>query len=117
MGASGVITRVEEHPDNLPTDENHAVFVWQSPAGSVHFSASQKGLAMSCHFATSYPGLVRQAITEFCTYVFTNYPWCKMILAQVSRGSVMRLLPKLKFIHIADCSAGRIYARYNSEFY
>lgn len=97
----------------LATDENHLVFRWIKPDCKVLFSAGQKGNAMSCHFASDKRGLrrLRQAINEFCVFVFYAFPWCRMILATVNVPSVARLLPDCDFEHIGDCDDCKIFMR------
>lgn len=84
---------------DLPTDENHANFLWNTPDCIVLFSASRQGDLMSCHYkndgATNKQ--INRAINEFCEFVFDKCGWCKGILAKVSLEKVARRIIKLGF--------------------
>lgn len=97
----------------LPTDENHLVFRWIGE-GKVLFSVAQKGLAASCHFASDKKGLrhLKQACDEFVTFVFFLFDWCKMVIAQVERPNVGKMIEKIGFSRIARTPKGLIYVRY-----
>ena len=96
----------------LCVTENHLVFRWHGP-GKVLFSVSRRGHSASCHFASNKSGLkyLKKAIDEFVQFVFWLFDWCRMVLAQVDRPSVGRLIEKVGFEPIADCEEGTIYMR------
>lgn len=96
----------------LCVDENHLVFRWHGP-GKVLFSVSRRGNAASCHFASNKQGLryIKKAVDEFVEFVFWLFPWCIMILAQVKRPSVGRLIEKVGFARVADIEEFTVYAR------
>ena len=96
----------------LYTDENHLVFRWNGP-GKILFSVSQRGSAVSCHFASNKIGLryIKKAVDEFVQFVFWLFDWCTMVLAQVERPSVGRLIEKVNFYPVAKCNNITVYAR------
>lgn len=101
----------------LAVNENHLVFRWNRPDCKVLFSVTRRGNAASCHFASDSNGLrhIKEGITAFVNYVFWLYDWCTMVIAQVSRPSVGRLIEKVGFIPFADCDEGTIYMRPKDE--
>ena len=96
----------------LITDQNHLVFRWQGP-GKVLFSVSRRGSAASCHFASDTPGLrhLKKAIDAFVLFVFWLFDWCTMVLAQVKRPSVGRLIEKVGFMPVTTIGDITVYAR------
>lgn len=96
----------------LCTNENHAVFVWHGP-GKVLFSVTQQGKAASCHFASDKKGLrhLKQAIDEFVQFVFCSLKSVTMVLAQVSKPSVGKLIEKLDFKPVTDTQGFTVYMR------
>ena len=96
----------------LYTDENHLVFRWNGP-GKILFSVSRRGNAASCHFASNKDGLryIKKAVDEFVQFVFWLFDWCIMVLAQVERPSVGRLIEKVNFHPVAKCNNITVYAR------
>ena len=96
----------------LTTNDNHLVFRWVGP-GKILFSVSRRGNAASCHFASDRTGLrhLKQAIDDFVLFVFWLFDWCIMVLAQVSKPSVGRVIEKCGFSAVADCKEGTIYMR------
>ena len=98
----------------LYVDENHLVFRWHGP-GKILFSVSRRGNAASCHFASNKQGLryIKKAVDEFVEFVFWLFDWCTMVLAQVSRKSVGRLIEKVGFEPFATSGEYTIYMRVN----
>lgn len=96
----------------LPVDENHLVFRWNGP-GKVLFSVSRRGDAASCHFASDPAGLrhLKKAIDAFVLFVFWLFDWCMMVLAQVQRPSVGRLIEKVGFMPVTTIDEITVYAR------
>lgn len=96
----------------LTTDQNHLVFRWQGP-GKVLFSVSRRGNAASCHFASNSAGLryLKKAIDSFVLFVFWLFDWCIMVLAQVKRPSVGRLIEKVGFMPVTQLDEFTVYAR------
>jgi len=97
----------------LTTDDNHLVLLWTGP-GKVLFSVSRRGNAASCHFASDRTGLryLKQAIDDFVLFVFWLFDWCTMVLAQVRKDSVGRLIKKVGFLPVADIDDITVYARF-----
>ena len=100
--------------DNLGVchDEDYRIVEWRGN-GRVVFAYAQKGKAMTAHFAAEKSALrqIKPAINEFCEWVFKEYPWCKMILANVGTKSVVRLINKCGFEHVITIPEGTILAR------
>ena len=96
----------------LHVDQNHLVFRWNGP-GKILFSVSRRGDAASCHFASDKAGLrhIKEAIIRWCIFAFWLFDWCQMILAQVSRPSVGRMIQKVGFDPVTQAGSLTIYAR------
>lgn len=97
----------------LPTNEHHLVFRWARKDCKVLFSVTKRGEAASCHIASDKKGLrqLKKAIEEWCLFVFWLFDWCKMILAQVLRPSVGRLITKCGFNEVAHIGDVKVYVR------
>jgi len=96
----------------LPTNENHLVFRWSGP-GKILFSVARRGNSASCHFASNKKGLryIKKAVDEFVQFVFWLFDWCIMVLAQVKKASVVRLIEKVGFMPVTQVGEIMIYAR------
>lgn len=96
----------------LLVDENHLVFKWTK--ANVLFSVSRRGNAASCHFASDKAGLrlLREAMNSFAEYVFWLFDWCTMILAQVKRPSVGRVIQSIGFLEVTQADDITVYARF-----
>lgn len=96
----------------LYVDENHLVFRWHGP-GKILFSVSRRGNAASCHFASNKHGLryIKKAVDEFVRFVFWLFDWCTMVLAQVTKASVGRLIEKVGFMPVTSTEDFTVYAR------
>jgi len=97
----------------LYVDENHWVIKWSVP-GTILFSFSRRGDAISAHFASDKQGLrhLKQAIDDFVHHVFWAFDWCTMVLAQVKRRSVARLIEKCNFVPVAIAGEYTVYMRH-----
>ena len=97
---------------NLLVDKNHLVFQWGGP-GFVLFSVSRRGNAASCHFACDKKGLrhLKQAIDEFVEFVLWIFDWCDMVMAQIKKPSVDRIVKKCGFFAIAKAEEITVYVR------
>lgn len=97
----------------LTTTPNHLVFRWNRNDCKILFSAARQGNAMSCHFASDKSGLrlLKEAIDKFVCCVFQAFSWCTMVLANVNKPSVGRLIEKVGFAPIAKADDMTIYAR------
>ncbi len=93
-------------------NDDYRLVEWRGNGRTV-FSYTQKGKAMSAHFAAEKSALrqVKPAINEFCAWIFEQYPHCRMILANVAIDSVVRLINKCGFEHVLTCDEGVILAR------
>lgn len=93
------------------TDENYMAALWLGPK-DVMFSFAKRGKAMSCHFATDDgQRYIRDAIEEFIAWVFKEYGWCRMVLAQVKTPSVERLLTRIGFNFVIEHDGCKVYQR------
>lgn len=97
----------------LPVTDNHMIFRWRHPDCKVLFSVTQMGEAVSCHFASCPKGLrhLKKAIDEWCQFVFQALDWCTMVIAQVVKPSVGRLIEKCGFSQVAEVDGLMIYTR------
>lgn len=83
----------------LPTSKNHLNFRWKEGGCKVLFSVCQVGEALSIHLASNKNGKkrLREAVEEFCSFLFDNFKWCKMIIGNIEKTSVMNLAEKCGF--------------------
>ena len=66
----------------------------------VYFLIAQRGIAMECHVAADgRKGRknLRASCREFIKMIPISYPWCKLLIAPVSKKSVYNLCIKLGF--------------------
>ncbi len=89
--------------------ENTLAFSWNGP-GRIIASFSQRGNSIAAHFASNKEGLrhIKSAINDFCLWAFNKYEWCTMILAQIKRPSVARLVAKCGFKKVGDVMTGNV---------
>ncbi len=97
----------------LTCNDKHLKYQWVRDDCEVYFSVARLGNAASCHFSSDKPGLrnIKQAIDEFVGYVFSIFDWCTMVLANVKKPSVARIVEKCGFVKIAKHSDGIVYMR------
>lgn len=97
--------------NGLYVDENYLVFKWNGP-GKILASAAQRGKAITAHLSSDKAGLrhLKQAVNDFCYYAFWLFD-CVMILAQVTKQSVGRLILKCGFDYIGHDDGIDYYAR------
>ena len=103
-------------PDDLmgaPTSKVHSALGWNKN-GNVVFTFCKKGNALDCHFSANKKALrhIKEAITDFISWVRMNIPWCKALIAATQKRSVQKMISKLNFKHLADAKHCKIYARY-----
>lgn len=98
----------------LAVTPNHLVFRWNVDFCTILFSMTQQGRSANCHFASDKAGLrhIKEAIDKFVRFVFSTFDWCRMVLANVDRPSVGRLIEKVRFMPVAECYKGRFYMRF-----
>lgn len=93
-------------------NENYLCVEWE---GLVVFSYARRGNAIMAHFASGKDGLrfIKPAINDFVEWVFNEYEWCRMILANIDKTnqSVVRLVKKCGFDHVKYCKDTVIYGR------
>lgn len=99
----------------LAVNENHLVFAYQGKLpelGRILFSVTRRGQAALVHFASNNKALkaVKDACRQFMDFVVWLFPWCKMILACVTKNSVERLVKKLGYKPVTELTNGRLYA-------
>ena len=96
----------------LPTNDKHLNFEWDGPA-RILFSATRRGDALSCHVASDKKGLryLKDVIDSFCLWAFSEFEWCKMILAVTGRRSIEKLIEKVGFSLVADFDDKNVYMR------
>lgn len=87
------------------------VLEWAEQEKRVVFSFTQKGGAMEAHFAAGKESLrsVKDAISDFCEWVFWAYPACEAILAPIGRKSIERIVKKCRFIFLCECGPYQVY--------
>ena len=92
--------------------ENTIAFSWYGP-GRIIFSFSRRGNSIAAHFASNKEGLrhIKTAINDFCLWAFNSFKWCTMILAQIKKPSVVRIVRKCNFFYVADIDGLEIYSR------
>lgn len=113
---SGSLTFLPYHGDmmGLYATENHLVFRWNGP-GLILASVARRGDAATAHLACDKAGLrhLKRAIIDFVAFSFWLFDWCKMVIAQITRPSVERVVKKCGFVYIgSDHNGVAVYARY-----
>ncbi|MAT39718.1 MAG: hypothetical protein CL946_08960 [Ectothiorhodospiraceae bacterium] len=97
----------------LYSDDNHLIFKWCGE-GHIIASLARKGNAISAHLSSDKKGLrhLKTAINDFCVFVFWLFDWCEMVLAQINRPSVERVVTKCGFSYLATAENGvKVYMR------
>lgn len=106
--------RVQRDLLGVAMSSNNIAVLWDGP-GRIILSFAQRGASISAHFASNKEGLrhIKQAINDFCEWIFSICEWCMMILAVIKRNrpSVVRLIRKLHFFHVVTINEHIIYAR------
>lgn len=97
----------------LTVTPDHVVFRWNVNHCTILFSLTQQGQSANCHFASDKAGLrhIRTAIDKFVRFVFSAFDWCRMVIANVQRPSVARIVEKVGFKWVASVQGMQIYAR------
>lgn len=96
----------------LYVDKNYMVFKWAGP-GHILASVARRGDAVSAHLSCDKLGLrhLKQAINDFCVFAAEEFTWCRMVLAQCTKGSVCRIVVKCGFFHVGNDGNITVYAR------
>ena len=96
----------------LYADENYLTFRWNGP-GKVLASASRRGDAVCAHLACDSEGLrgLKTAINDFVEFAFWLFDWAEMVIAQITRPSVERLVIKCGFFYVGSDGEIKVYAR------
>lgn len=107
-----MFTPVTENLLGVLVTEHTLSYLWGGP-GRVICSFSQRGNAISVHFSSNKEGLrhIKPAINDFCMWTFKRFDWCTMILAQIKKPSVARIVKKCGFFHVADINDIKVYSR------
>ena len=107
-----MITKLKGDDLGVCRTDKHALYEWNGK-GRIVISITALGEALSCHFAAEKKSLreLKEAINEFCEWAFKAFE-CKMIFAEISRDSIVRIVKKCGFVHILDCEEGVIYVKY-----
>ncbi len=97
----------------LTVTPNHLVFRWNVDHCTILFSMTQQGNSANCHFASNKNGLryIKEAVDKFVRFVFSECDWCRMVIANIQRPSVCRLVEKVGFRWVAEVQDMQIYAR------
>lgn len=101
---------------DLPSNGYHIHYKWKREDCTILFSVAQQGLALSCHVASDKQGLrkLKQAINEFCPFIFSQFPWSRMIIAKVdkvNRASIKRVLLKTNFEQVLETKKACVLIR------
>lgn len=98
---------------NLCTNENHICFMYNSDQFNILFSVARRGNAASIHFSSDKAGLksLKRVINEFIDFVFNVFPWCNMVIGQITKPSVCRLAVKCGFTLFATSNKFKFYMR------
>jgi len=110
----------------LPVTSDYLVFRYIPGNGSVFFSATRQGDAVTIHIAADRTGKskLREAVDRFCSKIFLDFPWCKIIMGVVGPRSVVNLALKCGFhiigtMDIKDTESkqnAKIVGRWRHEF-
>lgn len=110
---------IDNNFGRLPTNKNHLNFKWLEPDCTVLFSITRQGSGASCHFTADKNGMkkIKQAINDFCEFVFENFVWCKMILAKIQIKKVEEVVKQCSFIWTVTTKKYTLYIRKRNGFY
>lgn len=97
----------------LAVTPSHLVFRWNVDFCTILFSMTKQGLSANCHFASNKSGLryIKEAVDKFVRFVFSAFDWCRMVVANIQRPGVCRMVEKVGFKWVADSENAKIYAR------
>jgi len=97
----------------LRTNENYLNFRWLLKDTLMLASITQQGNAAVCHFYSDKRGLkyLKQAVSEWCEYVFKTCDWCKMMLGVVEKPSVEKLMKSCGFRKVAYTKNKALYMK------
>lgn len=102
----------------VPQDENHLLIEWFKGDARVVFSFTKKevvngNFALDCHFAANKKALrlIKESISDFTAMVQTEIPCCRMLLANIKKPSVKRLVNKCGFVYLGDIENNHYYVR------
>ena len=100
---------------NLRTNENYLNFRWLLKNTLILFSITQQGNGAICHLYSDKKSLryLKQALSEWCKFVFENYNWCKMIIAIIEKPSIERLAKYCGFKKVFTINNKLIYIKEN----
>ena len=98
---------------DLVCDENYQVFRWAEPDCMMLFSVARRGNAANIHFDCDKAGIkrVKEAIGEFCEFLFWIFEWCTMVMGIIKKPSVIRAVQKIGFVHVVDLDDLKVYVR------
>ncbi len=96
---------------NVPRNQNYLVVETDNPR--IVFSYSQKGKAITAHFACPPESRrhIKPAINAFCEWVFLSYGWCKMIFACTEYSSIGRIIRKCGFKLLDEFNECDVYVK------
>ena len=83
--------------------------------GHIVFSYTQRGKAANIHFGCDKKGVkyIKQALNDFCLWLFRTYEWCRMVLGMADEKN--RMVEKIGkacgFSKIGKADGVVIYAR------
>lgn len=85
--------------ESLPKNDSYIVFKYFDKSCKILFSVTRQGKAAVCHFYSDKPGLrkLKQAILCWCTFCFSIFNWCEMIVGLIEKPSVKRLVTRCGF--------------------
>ncbi len=97
----------------VASSENHVMVELLIDGSRIVVSSTRHGNAMSCHFAAEKKALrhMKNAIEEFIQFVFKECQWCEMILANIKKTSVKKLVEKCGFFPVCEINDNTLYVR------
>ena len=98
---------------DLVRDDNYLIFRWAEPDCMVLFSVCKRGEAANIHFDCDKAGAkrIKEALGEFCDFVFWIFDWCTMVMGIIAKPSVQKMVQKCGFSHVADINNSKVYVR------
>ena len=98
---------------NLRTNENYLNFRWLFKNTLILFSITRQGNGAVCHLYSDKKSLryLKQALLEWCKYIFDHFNWCKMIIAIIEKPSIERLAKHCDFKKIIAIDNKLIYTK------
>lgn len=97
----------------LPTSKNHTNVKYANE--HLYFSFCKRRETISAHFSCAKKSLrkVKNAINDFCVWVFSKFDWCQCVLAIINKNkrSVINIVKKCGFNYFYNDKEAIVFYR------